>query len=65
MQEDFDKLIQDADGNNKKFWDTLEKAEVLATKIEAVLLEMEKGVGSDYRQREGLIVHQRKVLSQI
>ena len=57
--------MEDAEKNYNKFQDNLEKAEVLGSKIEAVLLEMEKGVGSDYKQREGFIVQQKKVLGQI
>ena len=55
MQEDFDKLMHEIENNYAKFLDALEKAEILSSLIEAVILEMEKGSESDYKQRMDFI----------
>ena len=62
MQEDFDKLMQEIENNYARFMDALEKCEILASLIEAVLLEMEKGSESDYKLRGEFIAKMLRFL---
>ena len=65
MQEDFDRLMQNIEGNYGRFMDSLEKSELLGSLLEAVLLEMEKGTNNDYRQRVDFINQMLNYLRQI
>lgn len=56
MQEEFAKLLADAENRYQNYMDTLGQLENYASKLEAVLKEMELGLDSDYQGKNEFVI---------